>query len=142
MSDSPEQGKVPIAGNLSITDAVITDLIGYAARESYGIVGMTAPTLQDGIAKLLPRRALSRGITVENSTEGISVNLHVVIEQGVNLSEVSRNLADRIRFVLTSYANLSVRDITVHVRGIHTSARFVQPSLAEPSGSSASQREG
>mgnify|MGYP002571550955 CR=1 FL=1 len=43
-----------IAGELTIAEDVIADLAGYAALESYGVVGMAAPTLSDGIAKLLP----------------------------------------------------------------------------------------
>lgn len=46
-----------IAGELTIAEDVITDLAGYAALESYGIVGMAAPTLSDGIASCCPRVA-------------------------------------------------------------------------------------
>ncbi|MCL2806617.1 MAG: Asp23/Gls24 family envelope stress response protein [Coriobacteriia bacterium] len=113
----------PIGGSLVVTDNVIADLIGYAALESYGVVGMAAPSLQDGFAKLLPARALHRGVVIHNNEEGISASLYVVIEYGMNLSTVSNNLADRVRFVLEVYAGLKVKDVLVYVQGIRTSPR-------------------
>ena len=123
MTELPENVESPVEGTLVVTDNVIADLVGYAAMESYGVVGMAAPSLQDGIAKLLPTRALHRGVTIKNGEEGIGADLYVIIEYGMNLSTVSNNLADRVRFVLEVYAGLKVKDVTVHVQGIHTSPR-------------------
>lgn len=128
MTELPDNVASPIQGTLTVTDNVISDLVGYAAMESYGVVGMAAPSLQDGIAKLLPRRALSRGVTISKEAEGISASLYVVIEYGMNLSTVSNNLADRVRFVLETYAGLKVKDVFVHVQGIHNSPRSVEGS--------------
>jgi uncharacterized alkaline shock family protein YloU len=108
-----------IPGELNIADAVIAELAGYAALESYGVVGMTAPNVQDGIAKLLPMRRLQRGILLSFGEAGATVELHVVIESGTNLSAVSQNLADSVRYVLEHYAQITVADVLVHVEGIH-----------------------
>jgi uncharacterized alkaline shock family protein YloU len=108
-----------IAGALHIADAVIFELAGYAALESYGVVGMAAPSVQDGIAKLLPMRRLRRGILVRADEAGWTIELHVVIENGTNLSAVSRNLADSVRYVLEHFAQITVLDVLVHVEGIH-----------------------
>ncbi|MDR1088370.1 MAG: Asp23/Gls24 family envelope stress response protein [Coriobacteriales bacterium] len=126
MTELPNTTESPVGGTLKVTDNVITDLVGYAAMESYGVVGMAAPSLQDGIAKLLPARALSRGVTISKGEDGISANLYVIIEYGMNLSTVSNNLADRVRFILETYAGLKVHEVTVHVQGIHTSPRSTE----------------
>jgi uncharacterized alkaline shock family protein YloU len=123
MTDNSSKPQSLPRGALSITEAVIVNMIGYAAMESYGVVGMAAPSLQDGIAKLLPKRALGRGVTIAKDVDGIDVSLYVIIEQGMNIATVSKNLADRVRFVLESYADLKVREVSVHVQGIHTSAK-------------------
>ncbi|MCL2530109.1 MAG: Asp23/Gls24 family envelope stress response protein [Coriobacteriia bacterium] len=123
MTELPDNVPSPVGGTLIVTDNVIADLIGYAALESYGVVGMTAPTFQDGIAKLLPARALHRGVTIQTEEDGISAKLYVVIEYGMSLSTVSNNLADRVRFVLEVYAGLKVKDVTVHVQGIRSTPR-------------------
>jgi uncharacterized alkaline shock family protein YloU len=117
-----------VPGDLTIADAVVAELAGYAALESYGIVGMAAPSVQDGIAKLLPMRRLQRGITLNFGDEGVTVDLHVVVEHGTNLSAVSQNLADSVRYVLEYYAQVKVADVLIHVESIHVS----KPNAQKP----------
>ncbi len=107
-----------VPGGLSISNDVIADLVGYAALESYGVVGMAAPTLQDGIAKILPKQRLRRGIQVDNTADGVRVDLYVVIEYGTSLAAVSQNLVDAVTFVLRDFANLTIDSVEVHVQGV------------------------
>ena len=53
-----------ISGNLHVSNDVLADLAGTAALGCYGVVGMAAPSLQDGIAKILPANRLRRGVIV------------------------------------------------------------------------------
>ena len=108
----------PIPGGLSVANDVIADMAGYAALESYGVVGMAAPTLSDGIAKLLPASRLRRGIEVTTGEDGIKVDLYIIVEHGVNLKEVSRNLASNVKYMLENSAQLDVSDVEIHVQGI------------------------
>ena len=108
-----------IPGELIIAEEVIAELAGYTALESYGVVGMAAPSVQDGIAKLLPMRRLQRGIVLSFDENGVTVVLHVFIKNGTNLAAVSQNLADSVRYTLEHYAQLKVADVIVHVEGVH-----------------------
>lgn len=107
-----------ISGDLNVADDVITDLAGYAALESYGVVGMAAPTLSDGIAKLLPASRLRRGINVEMVDDVINIDLFIIIEHGTNIAEVSRMLAENVKFALKDGASLPVGEVNVHVQGV------------------------
>ena len=107
-----------IAGDLAIAEDVITDLAGYAALESYGVVGMATPTLSDGIAKLLPASRLRRGVNVESTDEGSDIDLYVIIEHGTNLAEVSRMLAEKVKFTIEDSTNTAVHAVNIHVQGI------------------------
>lgn len=107
-----------IAGELTVTEDVITDLAGYAALESYGVVGMATPSLTEGIAKLLPARALRRGINIEMIDDALNVDLYIIIEHGTNIAEVSRMLADKVKFALEDGAQLPVREVNIHVQGV------------------------
>ena len=107
-----------IAGDLTVAEDVITDLAGYAALESYGIVGMATPTLSDGIASLLPASRLRRGIEVQRTQEGTDIDLYVIIEHGTNLAEVSRMLAEKVKFTIEDSANTPVHAVNIHVQGI------------------------
>lgn len=107
-----------IAGNLHVANEVLADMVGNAAMESYGIVGMAAPNAADGIAKLLPNSRLRRGIVITTTDAGIHVDLYVIIEYGTNINTVSQNLIDAVTFVLKEYARVPLDGVEVHVQGI------------------------
>lgn len=107
-----------ITGNLHVANEVLADMVGNAAMESYGIVGMAAPNAADGIAKILPASRLRRGVVVTTTDNGVHVDLYVVIEYGTNINTVSQNLIDRVTFVLKEYARVPLDGVEVHVQGI------------------------
>lgn len=105
-------------GAIHIANEVLADLAGYAALESYGVVGMASPSLRDGVAQLLPRQKLRKGVKIVSTDEGVSVDLYVVIEHGTQLAEVSHNLSSAVRYVLTDTADVHVNVVEVHVMGV------------------------
>ena len=107
-----------ISGNLHVSNEVLADLVGNAAMGCYGVVGMAAPSLQDGIAKILPASRLRRGIVVDTTEAGVHVDLYVVIEYGTNITTVSQNLIDNVTYVLTEYAQVPLTGVDVHVQGV------------------------
>lgn len=107
-----------VQGAVHIANDVLADLAGYAALESYGVVGMASPTLADGVAQLLPRQKLRRGVKIESGEDGVVVDLYVIIEHGTQLAEVSHNLASTVRYVLTDTADVTVSSVDVHVMGV------------------------
>lgn len=108
----------PIPGKLHVANEVLADMVGHAALECYGVVGMVAPNAADGIAKILPPSRLRRGITIEMTEAGAKVDLYVVIEYGTNISVVSRNLVDAVSFALKEQARIPVESIEVHVMDV------------------------
>ena len=107
-----------VPGNLHVANDVLADMVGNAALECYGVVGMSAPTAADGIAKILPASRLRRGVVVTATDAGIHVELYVVIEYGTNINAVSQNLIDQVTFVLAGYARVPLDGVEVHVQGI------------------------
>lgn len=107
-----------VPGGLSVSNGVIADLAGYAALECYGVVGMAAPSISDGIAKILPAHRLRRGILVTEGEAGVVIDLYIIIEHGTNLATVSANLVDQVRFTLEEIAQVNVDSVNVHVQGM------------------------
>jgi len=107
-----------IPGNVQIANEVLADMAGFTALECYGIVGMASPTARDGVAQLLSRDKLRKGVQITNNEQGVRVDLFVVIEHGTNLTEVSHNLSNRVTYVLTTIADVKVDSVDVHVQGI------------------------
>ncbi|MBC7266392.1 MAG: Asp23/Gls24 family envelope stress response protein [Coriobacteriia bacterium] len=119
-----ERGGLPVAaphvrGEVTIANDVLADIAGYVALECYGVVGMASPTLRDGVAQLLSRDKLRKGVVITNVDDhSVKVDLYIVAEHRTNLAEVSRNLTDRVRYALTHDADVDVADVSVHVQGI------------------------
>lgn len=107
-----------IPGELHVANDVLSDLVGNAALQCYGVVGMTAANAADGIAKLLPKSRLRRGVTVASTDEGVKVDLYVIIEYGTNINTVSQNLKEAVTFALTNYAQVPLAGVEVHVQGV------------------------
>lgn len=108
----------PIPGKLHVANDVLADMVGHAALECYGVVGMVAPNAADGISKILPVSRLRRGITLETTDKGVHVDLYVVIEYGTNINAVSQNLIDAVTFVLKEQARVPIDGVEVHVEDV------------------------
>lgn len=107
-----------IPGEVQIANEVLADMAGFTALECYGIVGMASPSMRDGVAQLLSRDKLRKGVQIKNNDNGVRVDLFVIIEHGTNLAEVSHNLSNRVSYVLTTIADVKVDTVDVHVQGI------------------------
>ncbi|MHB8927029.1 MAG: Asp23/Gls24 family envelope stress response protein [Bacillota bacterium] len=107
-------------GKIAITDEVIATIAGVAATECYGIVGMSARRLKDGIAELLGRENLSKGVDVIVDQESVVVNLNVVIGYGTRISEVARNVREKVKYILESTTGLSVTQVNITVQGVNS----------------------
>lgn len=107
-----------VPGSLHIANDVIADIAGRTALESYGIVGMAGPLLRDGIATLLPRTKLRKGVDVKFGPEGARVDLFVVVEHGVNIATVAKNLEETLTFVIQDITDVPLEAVVVHVQGV------------------------
>ena len=111
----------PVPGTLRVSNDVIADLAGYAALECYGVVGMAVTDQQEGVTRLLPMQRLRRGIDVSVEDGHIVVDLHVVVEQGVNMAAISSNLVSSVKFILGRIAELEDVEVRVHIEGMRSS---------------------
>ena len=120
-------------GRIEVSSQVIASIAGHAANESYGIVAMSARGLRDGIAERLQRENLHRGVEVKVEPDGISIQLWVVVEYGVRITEVTHSLQDAVRYQLEKALGMKVKSVDVNVHGIHLEENRQEPS-AEPRG--------
>lgn len=108
-----------VQGTITIANDVLADIAGFVALECYGVVGMASPSMRDGVAQLLSRDKLRKGVVIGNDDDAhVRVDLFIVVEHGTNLAEVSRNLVDRVKYALTHDADVQVNAVNVHVQGI------------------------
>ena len=86
-------------GIITIDPEVIAKYAGSVAVECFGIVGMAAVSMKDGLVKLLKKESLTKGIQVGISDENkITLNFHVVVAYGVSISAVTDNLISNVKY--------------------------------------------
>ncbi|MCI5675680.1 MAG: Asp23/Gls24 family envelope stress response protein [Ezakiella sp.] len=105
-------------GKILISDNAVATIAGISAMETYGIVGMAAKNATDGIFELLSFKNLTKGIRVNSNEKGVNIDIHVIIQFGINISVVSENLIEKVRFNVENQTGLKVLDINLFVQGI------------------------
>jgi len=101
-------------GRISIASDAIAQIVSHAADEAYGVVGVGGR----GLARLRSRR----GIQVSRHDDGVRIDLHVVVEYGLNLTEVASTLRNRVAYEVERLAGLRVSTIEVHIEDVRRSA--------------------
>jgi uncharacterized alkaline shock family protein YloU len=102
-------------GRIFISSDAITQIVGETARECYGVVGMGGP-------KWLPER-VKKGIEIARDEEGgVTIDLHVVVEYGLNLAEVASTVRNRVGYEVGRLTGLPVHAVEVHIEGARRTA--------------------
>ncbi len=105
-------------GNVVIDNEVIAKYAGSAAVECFGVVGMAAVNMKDGIAKLLRRESLNRGVNITVNDNKITVDFHIIVSYGVSISAVADNLVSNVRYKIEEFSGLPVEKINIYVEGV------------------------
>jgi len=106
-------------GKVSLSDEVIATLAGSAASDCYGLVGMASrKQLKDGIADLLGKENLSRGVEVKEENGLTIIDLYIIVSYGTKISEVAHNIQSKVRYVLNDVLGLQVERINIIVQGV------------------------
>ena len=105
-------------GEIQIGPEVIALYAGTTAVECFGIVGMAAVSMKDGLVKLLKKESLTHGINVQIKDNRISVDFHVIVSYGVSNSAVCDNLIESVKYKLEEFTGMEVEKINVYVEGV------------------------
>jgi len=105
-------------GELRIANEVVAIVAGLAATEVQGVAGMSGG-IAGGIAEMLGRKNLSKGVRVEVGEEQAAVDLFVVVEYGVHIPTVAWNIQENVKRAIESMTGLQVVEVNVHVQGVH-----------------------
>ena len=103
-------------GEISVSSAVFSNITGMAATNCFGVKGMAYRSMTDGLVHLLRREAISKGVNViYNEDESISIELHIIVENGVNIPAVCRSIMNEVRYVVNKNTGAEVRAVDVFV---------------------------
>ena len=103
-------------GSVNISTSVYTDIVGTAVTNCFGVKGMAARSVKDGVYHLLRKESVGKGVNVEFHDDGtISVDLHIVVDNGVNLNAVGASIISEVRYVVTKCTGTKVRAVNVYI---------------------------
>ena len=103
-------------GSVNVSTSVYTDIAGTAATNCFGVKGMAARSVKDGVYHLLRKESMSKGVRVEFHEDGtISIDLHIMVDNGVNLTAVGASIISEVRYVVAKCTGTEVRNVNVYV---------------------------
>ena len=106
-------------GTIMIDNEVIATYAGSVAVECFGIVGMAAVNMKDGLVHLLKRDYLTHGINVTvNDENKIIIDFHVIVSYGVSIRTVSDNLIDTVKYKVEEFTGMEIEKLNIYVEGV------------------------
>lgn len=116
-----EQVRIPAGDATHVSDDALATLIGLAAHEVPGVVGMAPASLGEGIRRILGVSQADEGVDIVRDGDGDEhpdVVLHVVVAYGVNIPVVAESVVQRVRYAARHFGGVEVDDVQVHVAGV------------------------
>ena len=106
-------------GTITVSSDVIAKYAGPVAVECFGIVGMAAVNMKDGIYRLLKKENLTHGIQVTISEDNrIKIDFHVIVAFGVSISAVTENLISNVKYKVEEFTRMPVDKINIYIEGV------------------------
>ena len=103
-------------GQIHIGSEVFTNITGAVATSCYGVKGMAVRSKTDGLVHLLRRESMSKGVKVINHEDGaVTIELHIIVDNGVNLTAVSRSIMSEVRYMVERITGTKVKSVDVCV---------------------------
>ena len=103
-------------GAVNISTSVYSESAGTAASNCFGVKGMAARSVTDGVYHLLRKESASKGVRVTfHEDSSISIDLHIMVVGGVNLAAVGSSIISEVRYVVNKCTGTEVRSVNVYV---------------------------
>lgn len=110
-------------GTIDITNDVIATVVGGAATDNYGVVGMASKNqIRDNVNDILRRENYARGVVVRQEENGVAIDVYVIVSYGTKISEVSRNVQSKVKYNLEMMLGVTANSVNVIVQGVRVLA--------------------
>jgi len=130
MASRTTSGSTPTAltqsrqwGRIEVFPSAVAAIAGHAATQCYGISGMAGRGLRDGFAELLRRENVDKGVDVVQFDDGLAIDVYVIVQYGIRISEVAHNLQETVKFEVERSVNVPVVQVNVNVQGVREERR-------------------
>src|SRR5258708_19992369 len=93
-------------GRIEVFPSAVGAIAAHAAMGCYGITGMAARGLRDGVAELLRRENADKGVEGIEIEGGLGIELYVIVQYGIRISELAHNPQHTTQFELQPAVDL------------------------------------
>ncbi|MCR5295436.1 MAG: Asp23/Gls24 family envelope stress response protein [Lachnospiraceae bacterium] len=105
-------------GGIEISSDVIAIIAGSAAVGCFGVIGMAAYSMKDGLVHLLKKDSLQRGINVKITNNKIELVLHCIVSYGVSIPAITDNLIEIVQYKVEQFTGMEIEHIDILIEGI------------------------
>lgn len=106
-------------GAIEVSTDVIATVVGGAATEIPGVVGMASRhQVRDGLNEILKKENYAKGIVVTQEEDGVVIDVYIIVSYGTKISEVSRNVQERVSYQLDASLGVKAKAINIFVHGV------------------------
>ena len=105
-------------GTVTIGPEVVARVAGLTATATYGIVGMAAKSMKDGLVHLLKKESLTKGVRLHIKDDCLCVNLYIIVEYGTNINAIADTLKSNVKYRVEEQVGLPVSEVNIFVEGI------------------------
>lgn len=121
--DPKENEIVQELGTVRIADDVVAIIAGLAATEVEGVAGMSGG-FAGGIAEILGRRNLSKGVKVEVGEKEAFIELFIIVKYGARIPDVAWNIQENVKKAVENMTGLETNRVNVHIQGVEFGTQF------------------
>jgi uncharacterized alkaline shock family protein YloU len=107
-------------GNIYVSPRAIATIASQSTIESYGVVGLAAKNLAEGLAQVLVKDP-TLGVEVRFEGDSLQIDLYIIVEYGVRIKSVANSVQENVRYAVEKAIGLMVNRVDVHVRGLRIS---------------------
>ncbi|MDR1664798.1 MAG: Asp23/Gls24 family envelope stress response protein [Clostridiales bacterium] len=105
-------------GAVLVDNEVIARTAGVAAMECYGIVGMAARNMRDGLVQILKMESLTKGVRLNLQDNCLSIDLHVIVEYGTNITAITETLMSNVKYKVEDTIGITVNEVNIFVESV------------------------
>ncbi|MHB8063072.1 MAG: Asp23/Gls24 family envelope stress response protein [Ruminiclostridium sp.] len=116
-------------GSVKISEEVVAIIAGIAATDVSGVAGMSGG-IAGGIAEILGRKNLSKGVKVEVGEKEAAIDLYIIVEFGARIPEVAWDIQEKVKTAVQTMTGLNVVEVNIHVQGVNFDKEIKKESEA------------
>lgn len=106
-------------GQVEVSHRVISTIVGNAVADVFGVVGLAENhPIRDNFMILLNRANYQKGVQIRQVKGEVEVEVAVVVGFGMKISEIGKNVQDRIKYNMELMLSVSPSIVNVVVQDV------------------------